>query len=244
MSRTTSWVRSRSRWALAAGLVGTAALALTTTAALGGFTASITNNANAASTGSLVMKEVVGAAQTTCLSTGTGIAGSNTVNATNANVTCPSNKFGGLVNAKPGDSNTTAVAISNVGSITANSLTMGVGTCVPTTNTAVTTYNGSDTAGFCGKVDVTIEDDTAGTGAAARCVYPAQTGACPALSTTYNLATLATAYATPASILPTSTPVLAGGIRNYVVNVGIDASATNADQGLTATQPITFTFGQ
>ncbi len=239
MSRTTSWVRSRSRWALAAGLVGTAALALTTTAALGGFTASITNNANSASTGSLVMQEVVGT--TTCLSTGTGTTTSATVNATNANTTCPANKYGAQTSAVPGGTPvSTNVVITDVGSVAASTLAMNVGGCVATSN-PLTTYNGNDTSGFCSKVDVTIEDDTT----TARCVYPAGAGACPTPSNTYNLTTLATAYGTAASILPASTTVAAGTSRTYKVTVGVDGTAaTNADQGLTATQPITFTFGQ
>ena len=245
MSRTNAWIRSRSRWALAAGAAGSAALALSTTAVLGGFTASITNSGDAASTGSLVMQEAVGSPATTCLSTGTGTTGSTTVNTLNANASCPANKFGALTNAKPGDSNSTNVVISNVGSITASTLTMTNGACTQANNTGTTTYNGSD-ASFCNKVDVTIEDDTLGTtNALARCVYPAGAGNCPALANTSNLSTLATAYASAGSILPAATTVAAGASRTYKVAVGIDAvAATNADQGLTATEPITFTFAQ
>lgn len=243
MSRSTDWLRGRSRLALVAGLAGTAALALATTASLGGFTASITNNANTTGTGSLVMQEAVGSGPTTtCLSTGTGTTGSNTVNSSNANATCPGNKFGALSNAKPGDSNATNVVISNVGTITASSLTMSVGACTQAHNTANSnTYFGSDT-GFCGKVDVTVEDDTvSGT---PRCVFPAGAGACPALSSANTLTSLATSFAAPTSILPASTTVAAGAARTYKVTAGIDSGADNSDQGLTATQPITFAFAQ
>jgi hypothetical protein len=246
MNVATEWLRRRSRWALTAGALGAAALAVTTTATLGGFTASITNNADTASTGSLVLQEVVGGTNgATCLSTGTGSTGSTVVNSTNANTSCPGNKFGALTNAAPGASNATSVVVTNVGTITASTLTMTAGACTQG-NATGTTYHGSDSA-FCSKVDITIEDDTLGTTTAtgARCVYPALATICPALSNTYNLSTYATAYTAATSILPASTTVAAGAARTYSFNVGIDASAaTNADQGLSVSQPITFILGQ
>jgi hypothetical protein len=233
------WLRERNRLALAAGLVGSAVLALTTTASLGGFTASITNTGDKAQSGSLLMQEQVtptGGTTTTCLSTGTGAA-----IATNANAACAANKFGALTNAAPGGSSFSTVVITNQGSLPANTFSMGVGTCTATPTApagAIATNVGSDTAGFCGKMDVTIEDDTA----AAACVYPAGAGACPALSNTYNLASLAT-FAPVATPVALTAPLAAGAGRTYKVTVGLDASATNADQAMAATQPITFNFG-
>lgn len=223
---------------MAAGVVGVAALAIGTTASLGGFSASITNTGDQVQTGSLLMKEDVtptGGTTTTCLSTAAGAT-------TNANPACASNKFGALANAIPGASSFSTVVVTNQGSVVANSFSLGVGACTATGTAptgATATNLGSDTAGFCGKVDVTIEDDTG----PATCVDPAQAGACPALSTAYNLTTL-TAFAPTTAPKALAAPVAVNGARTYKVAVGIDASATNADQAMQATEPITFTFGQ
>jgi hypothetical protein len=231
------WWANRSRLAILAGVVGMAALALGTTSSLGGFTASITNTGNKVATGSLIMQEQVtptGGTTTTCLSTGAGAAIT-----TNANTTCGANKFGALTNAVPGSSSFSNVVITNQGSVAANSFTMGTGTCTatPTAPSGATATNvGSDTS-FCSKVDVTIEDDT-GT---ATCIYPAQAGACPTPTSSNTLATLATAYST--TPLSLTAPIAAGGSRTYKVTVMIDNSATNADQAMAATEPITFNFG-
>ncbi len=232
------WLRERNRLALVAGVLGSAALALSTTASLGGFTASITNTGDKAQSGSLMMQEQVtptGGTTTTCLSTATG----STIT-TNANPACAANKFGALTNAIPGSSSFSNVVVTNQGSVTANTFTMNVGSCVAVGTApagAIATNVGSDTAGFCSKLNVTIEDNTG----AAACIYPLGAGACPALSNTYNLTSLATYAATPVSL--TATPLAAGAARTYKVTVGLDATATNADQAMAATEPITFTFG-
>jgi hypothetical protein len=84
-------IPARNRVVLAVGVIGVAVLALSTTASLGGFTASITNTGDKVATGSLLMQEETtptGGATTTCLSTagGAGIT-------TNANAACVANKF-------------------------------------------------------------------------------------------------------------------------------------------------------
>ena len=239
--RTVRWFTNRSRLALTAGVVGAGALALGTTASMGGFTAAITNTGDSVQSGSLLMQEQVtptGGTTTTCLSTASGSAIT-----TNANLACGANKFGALTNAAPGASSFSTVVVTNQGSVTANTFTMGVGACTatPTAPTGATATNvGSDTAGFCGKLDVTIEDDTVnGTPA---CVYPAGAGACGALSNTYNLNTL-TSFAPTATPKPLTAPVAAGAARTYKVSVGLDTTATNADQAMAAVEPITFNFG-
>jgi len=70
---------------------------------------------------------------------------------------------------------------------------------------------------------------------------PTQAAACPAISNTNNLSTLATQTynAVPLSVLA------AGASATYVVTTQLDASAANnADQGLTATVPFTWTISQ
>ena len=220
-----------------AGVIGMAALALGTTASLGGFTASITNTGDKVASGSLIMQEQVtptGGTTTTCLSTAAGAAIT-----TNANANCGANKFGALLNATPGASSFSNVVVTNQGSVAANSFTMGTGTCTatPTAPTGAAATNVGSDANFCNKVDVTIEDDT-GT---PTCVYPAGSGACPTPTNANNLSTLSTAYST--TPLALTAPVAAGAARTYKVTVMLDNSATNADQAIAATEPITFNFG-
>lgn len=238
--RRAAWLLAHGRLSVVAGIAGAATLALGTTASLGGFSASITNTGDRVASGSLIMQEQVtpsGGTVSTCLSTGTGTAITS-----NANSACASNKFGALSNAAPGNSSFSTVVLQNQGSLVANSVTMATGACTatPTAPPGATATNvGSDTSGFCGKVDVTIENDTvSGTPA---CVYPAGAGACPSPSSSNTLASLATAYSTTA--LSLSAPLAAGATQTYKVTVELDPSATNADQAMAATLPITFTFG-
>ena len=234
-----TWLANRSRLALLVGVVGAAALALTTTATLGGFTASITNTGDQANSGSLLMKEDVtptGGTTSTCLSTGTGTAITG-----NANTACASNKFGAITNGAPGSTSNSSVVITNQGSLTASTFTMGTGTCSATPTAglnAAATNVGSDTAGFCGKVDVTIEDQT--TSGSPKCIYPVSATACATPTSANTLATLSSAYSTtPLSLGGT---VAAGAARTYKVTVLFDSTMTNADQAMAANEPITFTF--
>jgi len=225
---------------LAAGSAAAAIMALGTAAGFGGFSASVTNTGDQVSSGSLIMSEKVtprGGTTTTCLSTAAGAAIT-----TNANSSCGANKFGALANAVPGSSSSSVVVIANQGSVRANSFTMSTGACTATPSApagAQAKNVGSDTAGFCSKVDLTIEDDT--TSGSPACIYPARRGPCPSPSNAYNLATLSAAYAT--TPLALSAPVNPGAARTYKFTVELDPSATNADQAMAATLPITFNFG-
>ena len=71
-------------------------------------------------------------------------------------------------------------------------------------------------------------------------VFPTQAGACPALS---NASTLAGLANTTFDTVPMSA-LAAGASATYVITVQLDASATNADQGLTATIPLTWSITQ
>jgi hypothetical protein len=224
-------------------LVATLLLALTAYVAFGGFSAAITNNSNSYSSGTLTLQEVVNGG-TPCLSS------PNTANGitTNINSACTSNDFGG--STSPGAEPTTPptvtsnnVVLTNDGSLLASSMAVTPGTtCTVTGNPVGTGANalstGSDTAGFCSKVDIQIETDNAGT---YNCLYGGPSGAaCPAtMSNTYNLSTLATNGA-----ITLATNVASQGSVTVVVNVGLDSSATNADQGLTATLPLTWSEAQ
>jgi len=127
--------------------------------------------------------------------------------------------------------------LTNVGNKNATLASLVTGACSQAAASDDSGYIGSDLT-FCSKVDVTIANTTAG--AADKCVYPTQAAACPALSNSNTLATLAsqTFNTTPMSALN------AGASATYVVSVQLDSSATNADQGLTATLPFTWAINQ
>ena len=235
-----SWLANRSRLALIVGVLGAAAIALTTTSTLGGFTASITNTGDQANAGSLLMKEDVtptGGTTTTCLSTASATAITG-----NANNACGANKFGAITNGVPGATSNSTVVVTNQGSVTANTFTMYAGGCTATPTAGVgaaATNVGSDTAGFCGKIDITIEDDT--TAGSPKCVYPVSAAACAAPTSAKTLTTLTTDYPSATPVAFTGT-VAAGAARTYKFTILFDSTMTNADQAMAATQPITFTF--
>ena len=216
------------RWLVATiSMLVAGGLALTTMAALGAFNAVITQNGTFTA-GSIVLKETQGA--NTCYSTG----GTNTPFTTNSSSCTTIDVFGAPVGQEPGSGvNTQTMTFQNVGSANASSFTVGAPTCSAAGSGS---YYGNDTSGFCGHIDVTI-----GNGASV-CYYPAQGSACPALSSTDTLATLATAT--------TSTPITIGALASnasdtVVVKTQIDAAnATNLDQGLQATQGFTWTLNQ
>ena len=216
-------------------LVATGTLAATATSiSLGGFSAAVTDNANVAGSGTLLLQEGVGS--TVCLSTGTGTTASAAIS-TNDNATCPASLFAST-NLEPGGTTASAtVVLKNPGSLAGSVLSLTPGTCTATDNTSPgglsNTYFGTDAAGFCGKLDVTIENDT---GTTTACVFPtASTSPCPAPSAAGTLAGL---------VSETLPGLAAGGQATYTVVVGLDSSATNADQGLLATVPLTWTLNQ
>ncbi len=221
---------------LGGGLLASAALAATAvSSSLGGFSATVTNNAGAAGSGTLLLQEGIPAS--TCISTGTGATSSSSVS-TNDNTTCPTDLFAST-NLAPGLSPASVtVTLTNPGSLAGSSLSFAPGSCVGGNNTSpvsgvTNTYFGTDTAGFCGKVDVTIENDT---GASPACVFPtASSTACGVPSSSGTLANLTS------ETLP---GIAAGAHATYKVSIVLDPSATNADQGLQATVPLTWTLNQ
>jgi hypothetical protein len=222
--------RRRRRSVVLAGLLGTTVLAVTAGLSLGGFSAGITNPTNSYSSGTVVLKEAAGA--TTCFSTGSGttVTAANTANCTTID------DFGGPINQGPGSAATVqTLNLTNVGTINGSTFTVTPSACTSAAAANTSPYAGTDTAGFCGHVDVTIENDTTGTPS---CVYPAGAGACPALSTTYTLTTLG---ASPALSLGA---LAAGATDKFTVTTKIDATTTNADQGLAASVPFTWTLNQ
>ncbi len=209
-------------------LVVAGGIGLTTMTALGAFNAVITQNGTFAA-GSIVLKETQGA--NTCYSTG----GTNTPFTTNSSSCVTIDVFGAPTGQVPGGTATTqSMTFQNVGSANASTFTVGAPTC---SAAGTGSYYGNDTSGFCGHIDVTI-----GNGASV-CYYPAQGSACPALSSTYTLATLATA--TTSTPLTIGAGLAAGATGTVAVKTQLDAAnATNADMGLQATQGFTWTLNQ
>jgi hypothetical protein len=109
---------------LAAGVLGAALLAGSTTGTLSGFVASVTGSTNSAGDGVLTMAEQTSTGTVVCSSTdGTSITSTNA--ATCAGV----NKFGGGTTLTPGDTVSTTVVIKNTGTVAAKTFTVAGGTC-------------------------------------------------------------------------------------------------------------------
>ena len=169
-----------------------------------------------------------------CYSTGTGSGG--TVTATNSGTCSTINTLVGSLDQYPaGTPLTTTITMKNNGTIAASVESLVFGTCTAAGASDNSGYVGSDTSGFCGKVDFSI-------GYGSKCLYPANaSAACPATPTSSG--TLAGA-ATLGTINQASTPPMvvlaAGATQAYTVTVMLDTSATNTDQGLTASLPMTW----
>jgi hypothetical protein len=220
---------------LVVALGAVALLGLTAATTLGGFSATVANTANQFSSGTIQLKEGVGS--TTCFSTGTGGGGS--VTAADASTCSSIDDLGGSVDQVPGGTPvSTSVTVSNVGNDGTTTGSLVASACSAGAAADDGGYVGADTAGFCGKIDVTIANTTPG--AADQCVFPTLVGGCPAPSSADTLASLtAQTFSTPAM-----SPLAAGGSATYVITVQLDPGATNADQGLTATIPLTWAITQ
>ena len=239
---TTEPQRRTRKGGIVAALLGVAALSLTAVTTLAGFSASITNQTNTFSSGTLLLSEQQGTS--TCLSSPNSTDGINT----NLNSTCASDNFSGSASpgAEPGGKPiSTTVTLTNTGTLTSvGGLSLLAGTCKVTGNPpggtgANAASTGSDTSGFCGKVDVQIEDDTVA--GSPSCLYGGTVGsACPVtMSNSETLATLATAGS---QVLKTN--FAPNKPETIKITVGLDTSASNADQGLTATVPLTWSLAQ
>jgi hypothetical protein len=227
----------KNTWGLVASLAAVAALGLTTMFTLGGFSAAINNNTSTFSSATIQLEENNGTIQ--CYSTGSGGTG-GTVTATNTNSACAINALVGTLDQVPGGTALEAqLVFTNVGNHAISTATLAAGTCAVTTASDAAGYVGGDTSGFCGKVDVAINNVTT-----SKCVYPySATTACTAPGSSGTLTGLATYAASPIST--GFSALAAGASATYDVYVQLDGtSATNADQGLTATLPLTWTISQ
>jgi hypothetical protein len=215
---------------LATAVVAVLALATTASVTLAGFSATIVNNANTFSSGTMQLEEYLGA--TTCYSTGTGSGGTVSTNSAN----CAINKLIGTLDQVPaGTPLTTTITMKNVGNTNATLESLVFGTCTAAAASDASGYVGGDTSGFCGKVDFSV-------GYGTKCIYPANaSSACPATPTSSGtLSGAATAGTFNQASTPPVVVLTAGTSQTYTFTVMLDSSATNADQGLTASQTMTW----
>ena len=216
---------------LIAAVVAVLALSSTAAVTLAGFSAQIVNNANTFSSGTMQLEETQGG--TNCYSTGSGSGGSVT---SSNSVTCAINKLIGTLDQVPvGTPLTTSITMKNVGNTTAALESLVFATCSAAAASDASGYVGSDTAGFCGKVDFSV-------GYGTKCLYPANAAA--ACAATPTSAGTLTGANTVGTINQASTPPMVllapAATQAYTFTVMLDTSATNADQGLTASQTMTW----
>ena len=202
---------------IVAGLVGALAMALTMTNTFSAFVATVTNTNDTAASGSVVLREASANGATSCSSTDSTTISSNSS-------TCSTiNKYGGSTTMTPSDaagtSNTvvTTVMFRNTGSVEASSFTLGVGACTQGRNGTV---NGTATD-LCSKLRGTISSG----------------------SMVLGSASLADAARFTFPLPPSMIPAAHGATTVPITfTIWLDSSADNSYQGLSASQPITWTL--
>ena len=207
-----------------AGLASALVLSLAMTGTLSAFVATILNSQNTAATGTVILKEVGGS--NTCTST-------DLTNISTDSATCSTiNKYGGSTTMVPSASNTTptntvttTVNMSNTGTAAASSFTLGFGVCTQGNNG---TTNGSATD-FCSKLHVKIVSGT--TTVLADTTAAALAGAATGTQ-------IGTTVTIPAALIPAP----GAAAVPFTFTVFVDSGAGNTYQGLSASQPITWTL--
>jgi hypothetical protein len=208
------------RLALVAGLVSAVVLTLGVSGTLASWTSAvIANDTNSVATSSAVILREVGPGPTTCLSS-SGAANSYTCSTIN--------KYGGTASPlAPGGSQSTDVVFTNVGSAAASSFVLGTGSCSQSPTAGSGTPAAAD---VCTSGDLTVAiscsdgSSYAGGSAWVDLVHAASApGSIPATLT--HTATLA-----------------AGASFTCRFTVALSASASVLAQGITVSQPLTWTL--
>lgn len=225
-------IRHPSVWRLSLVAITAVALGSAGVYTMGGFSATVDTNSASASSATIQLS--LGDGTTTCYSTGSG--GGGTVQSANTNTTCGATVFSNLDMVPGGSSSSSTITLKNVGNHAASTANLTIGTCSAAAASDDNKYVGADTTGFCGKVDVTIFNNTTG-----NCVYPAGTGACQALSSSYTLSSLASIGSISN---PTMSALAANATASYTIVTELDSGADNSDQGLAATIPFTWSISQ
>jgi hypothetical protein len=216
--------------ALATASLAVVALSTTAMTSLAGFSAQIVNNSNTFSSGTMQLEESQGS--TNCFSTGSGAGGTVTTNS----ATCAINKLVGTLDQIPaGTPLTTTITMKNTGNVTAALESLVFSACTAAGASDNASYVGSDTAGFCGKVDFSV-------GIAGKCLYPVNAAAaCPTTPTSSGtLAGAATLGSLTNSSTVPMTLLAPAATQAYTFTAMLDSTATNADQGLAASMTMTW----
>jgi hypothetical protein len=211
--------------ALISGVAATALLSLSMTGVLAGFSATLINPSNTASSATLLLSETM-PTQTACYSTAAA-----TQITTNSNTNCLMNNYAstGSTVMTPGVKLTSSVTIKNDGSGGASGLTLTPGACVTTFGTP----RGA-ASDLCAKMYVTIQEQ-----GQTKCVFPVSaTAVCATTPTsTGTLGNIGTAALA-------STAMSSAATKIFDVTIMLDSTADNSYQGLIATQPLTWTLVQ
>ena len=205
--------------AVVTGLVAAVLMALTMSGTMSAFTASITNDGNAASTATLLMRQT-GAPDATCYSNGTKGA---SVSTTGNTATCSTvNSFGGSL-LTPNARQTTTMSFYNDGTVAASTFGLTVaGACAPGTKDT-TAGNASD---ICTRISVSIVSG-------GKEVFG---------GSLQTLGEQKTAFALTSAPVKPGTPATPAVPVTVDVTTTLAAGASNDYQGLTATVPLTWTF--
>lgn len=199
-----------------AGAIGSVLIAFSMTPSFAALTASIDNSTNTAGTGAIIMQETSGA--NTCNSTD---GGSNGIS--NNAATCTTiNAYGGNMAMTAGTVSTTTITVKNTGTLPASAFTLTPGSCTQSNNGSA---NGS-ASNLCAMYNISITTTSP--------VATIYSGTAAAMGTSaINLL--------GATIFNTSS-VPAGTSYVFTVTATLSSSATDADQGLMISQPLTWQF--
>lgn len=201
--------------ALTTAALSSAVLGASVTGTLSAFNASITNTANTATSGSLVMQEVAQDGSTTCLSS----SGSN-----NNFTSCSTiNKYGGDVYT-PGAAHQTSVTIANTGSASVSDFEIRPGVCTKTD------LNGtSNTGSLCESLLLNLTCSAASSNGVYQQIYSAT-----------SLKDIASAdKPIPSACFPG--PNGANPVR-FVFTLSLPSSTGSSVQSQQVSQPLTWTF--
>lgn len=208
----------------AGGLALSAALALSVGPSLGAFTASV--SAGVAQQAGTLTEELTGAA---CSDTTADAADSFAA-------TCGTNEVAEY--ATPGSGGSMTITAQDTGTITpltdsSFDFTLTPGSCTGSNST------------ICADTWVSIEVEGYDSGwVPDGCIYggtATSAGACPALSDTYTLATLADAGTITLPIVPSNGTFQTDG-EEFVITTELSPSAPSSDEGATASEPLSWTM--
>lgn len=203
--------------AIIAGGLSSMLLAFSLTPTFSALTAAITNDANTAGTGTLIMTETgpnSSGTATTCNSNDGSLS-------SNVLATCEINKYGASLNMAPGQTSSTTVHIKSTGTIDATTFSVQGGACAAGTNGSAS----GSANDICSKYTIKIYAGTSATGT------PLYSGTALAFGTA------------AATSLGSYIPAVSNSAGQAFTITATLADVGNTYQGLKITQPITFTFG-